>query len=134
MSRRISTREARRRGRLMWRALVAVTIGMFTLRVVWAVFAAFSDDPQNMPGWLWALAALVGPAALAVYWRPAYRVPQCLFHTGFASLVLGMGGAGWGSIAAPVISGATILGLCFVPRDGGWRARWGRDEPDAQRP
>src|SRR3712207_7430759 len=52
-----------------------------------------------------SVAALVAPVALAVYWRPAHRVPNCLFHTGVAAVLLGIGGLGWGSVAAPGIGG-----------------------------
>ena len=121
MSRQVSARVARRRGRLMWRVVVGVTIGMLVLRLLW-LLAALVVDSVPMPGWLWAVAALVGPVAVAVYWRPAYRVPTCLFSTGFAAVMLGIGGLGWGSVAAPVIAGATLLGLLAVPRDGGAEA------------
>lgn len=132
MSRTVSRRRARERGLLMWRVLVGVTVGMFVLRVVWAVVAAFSADPVGMPSVLWAVAALVAPVALAVYWQPGHRVPNCLFHTGAAAVLLGIGGLGWGSVAAPVISGLTIVGLCLAPGDGGRRARWGRGEAGAR--
>jgi hypothetical protein len=129
-----SKRQARRRGRQAMRALQVVTVGTFLVWGSWMCLGLFSDDPPVMPAIIWELAVLVAPAALAVYWRPAYRVPNCLWLTFCSATLLGMGGAGWGSWFAPVIAGATVLALLFAPRDGGRRAQWARRGPDAQRP
>jgi hypothetical protein len=118
-------------------ALGVVTGGMFIFQAVWAVGLGFREQgAPNIPAWPWTIAAFVAPVALAVYWRPAYRIPNCLFLTGACAVLLGLGGAVWGSTVAPVIGGATVLALCFAPRDGGWQARWGRGEEklDGRRP
>ena len=133
MSRVVSPAEARRRGRVMQRVLMFGAAGMLGLQAVWAAVAAFVDDPVNIPAALWAVAALVGPVAVAVYWRPAYRVPNCLFQTGAATFALGLSGVGWGSVVAPVIAGLTIVGLIVIPKDGPGRQQWGPDEPEIWR-
>lgn len=116
----------------MMLVLRTVTAGMFVLQAVWAIGLGFrAEGAPNMPAALWVAAVLVAPVALAVYWRPSYRVPNCLFLTGASALLLGLVGAGWGSVAAPVIGGLTLVALLFAPRDGGWRARWGRDDAAA---
>jgi hypothetical protein len=124
-----STRRARRRGAQTRTALGVVTGGMVTLQAVWAVALGFRDEgAPNIPAWPWSVAVLVAPLALAVYWRPAYRIPNCFFLTGASAAVLGFFGAVWGSTVAPVVAGATVLALLLAPRDGGWVARWGRDD------
>lgn len=126
MSRSSSKRRARERGRLAWRVLVGVTIGMLVLRLVWLVVAAFLDDPQPLPAWPWVVAALVAPAALVVFWRPSQRVPNCLAHTAFAAVLLGIGGLESGSPVPAVIAGATIVGVLLASRQ---HSRPGRAEP-----
>ncbi len=107
------------------RALQVVTIGMFVLLALWMCTGLFVDDVPRMPSVLWVVAVLVAPAALLVYWRPAHRVPECLFLTGASAFFLGLGGAAWGSWATPLIGGVTIVGWLVAPGDGG-RARSGR--------
>jgi len=121
----------RRRGRQMLTAVRVVTVGMVVLMVLWMLSGAFADPPP-MPPALWIAAVSVAPLALAVFWRPAYRVPNCLWLTGLSAWFLGLGGAGWGSVVAPVIGGATIVALFFVPRDGGRQVQWARDDAGAQ--
>ena len=124
---------ARRRGRQTRNALGVVTCGMLAFQALWAVALGFREQgAPNIPAWPWAVAVFVAPVALAVYWRPAYRVPNCFFLTGVSAVLLGLGGLLWGSVLAPAVGGATVLALCFAPRDGGWQAQWGRDEDDAQ--
>jgi hypothetical protein len=107
-----------------------VTIGTLGTLALYAVAAIPLDDPPPPPTWAWAIPVLVAPAALAVYWRPAYRVESCFFLTGVCAFFLGFIGFGWGSLAAPIIGGATIIAMLFAPRDGGWRERWGRAEAE----
>jgi hypothetical protein len=104
------------------RAVRIVTVGMFALLVPWYALGFVLDDPPVVPPALWVAAVLIAPAALAVYWRPAYRVPDGLFLTAMSAVLLGMGGAGWGSRVAPAIGALTLLAMVFVPR-----ARAGRD-------
>jgi hypothetical protein len=115
------------------RAVKWINIGTFATLAVYMVAAIPLDDPPPPPTWVWAVPALVAPAALAVYWRPAYRVESCFFRTGVCAFLVGYVGFGWGSLAAPVISGATIIAMFFAPRDGGWRERWGRAQADDDR-
>lgn len=117
-----SSRQARRRGIQSLQAVTVVTVSTFLLMAIWAVVAIFVDLPA-MPPLIWEVAVLVAPIALAVFWRPAYRVPNCLWLTFCSAFFLGLGGALWGSWIAPAIGGATILAMLFVPRDGGWKAR-----------
>ena len=121
--------QARLRGQQMLLALRIVTPGMYGLWIVFGIFGAFGLG-EGIPPWLWEAAVLVAPIALAVYWRPAYRVPDCLWLTFLSALLLGAGGAGWGSRVAPAIGGATLVAMLFVPRDparakksGTWRSR-----------
>jgi hypothetical protein len=107
-----------------------VTIGTVVGLTLYMIAAIFLDDPPPPPTWAWAVPVLVAPAALAVYWRPAYRVEGCFFFTGMSAVVLGFLGFGWGSVSAPIIGAVTIVAICFAPRDGGWRERWGRDEAE----
>ena len=123
-----SVRQARRRGRQAMVALRTVTVGVFAALAIYAVVAIFLTDPPPPPPWVWSVAVLVAPAVLAVYWRPAYRVPNCLFLTGASAFMIGLVGAGFGSLVAPVVGGLTLLALFFVPRDGGWQQQWGRDD------
>ena len=124
-----AARQVRHRGEQMMAVLRAVTVGTLTAFVAYVIVAAvFLTDPAPPPTWAWAVAVLVAPAALAVYWRPAYRVGRCFFLTGVTAFFLGFLGAGWGSLAAPIIGGATILAMLFAPRDGGRREARGRDE------
>jgi hypothetical protein len=111
--------QGRRLGERTLRALQVVTIGMFVLLAMWMCSGIFVDDVPRMPSLLWVVAVLVAPAALVVYWRPAHRVPECLFLTGASALFLSLGGAAWGSWVAPVIGGVTIVGLLVAPRDPG---------------
>lgn len=120
--------QAQRRGQRMLLALRIVTPGMYLLLVPLGILGAF-EVIDTVPTWLWEAAVLVAPIALAVYWRPAYRVPDCLWLTFLSALLLGAGGAGWGSRVAPAIGGATLVAMLFVPRDparaksGTWRSR-----------
>ena len=112
------------------RAVKWINIGTFAALALYMVAAIPLDDPPPPPTWVWAVPALVAPAALAVYWRPAYRVESCFLRTGVCAFWVGYVGFAWGSLAAPVISGATIIAMFFAPRDGGRRERWGRDEAE----
>jgi hypothetical protein len=124
-----ATRRTRRRGQQMKVALGVVAGGMAVFQAVWMVALGFREQgAPNIPAWPWSVAVFIAPVALAVFWRPAYRIPNCLFLTGACAVVLGFFGAVWGSTVAPVVAGATVLGLFLAPRDGGWVARWGRDD------
>lgn len=115
--------DPQRRGRQAMLALQIVTVGTFTLLVPWGALYFVLDHPPAVPTALWVAAVLVAPAALAVYWRPAYRVPNSLHLTGMSALLLGMGGANWGSRVAPAIGALTLLAMIFVPRDRNRRGR-----------
>jgi hypothetical protein len=131
---RNGTRHTRRVGRQARTVLGVITCGVFVGLALYAVTAAvmsigFSHDGlPPPPPWLFSLASFAPPAALAVYWRPAYRVPQCLFVTGACAFWVGFVGAGFGSVVAPVVGGLTIVATVFAPKDGGWRAQWGHDD------
>ena len=117
MTRPASRSSARQRGRQAMAVLRAVMIAVFVSLAVYAVVAIFLTDPPPPPAWAWSVAVLVAPAVLAVYWRPAYRVPNCLFLTGASAFMLGVVGAGFGSVVAPVVGGLTIVALFFAPKD-----------------
>lgn len=92
-----------------------VAPSVFCLLPVLAVLAAFGLV-DTVPPLLFEVTVLVAPVALAVYWRPAFRVPDGLWLTGLSALFLGMGGAGWGSVFAPVVGAATLLAMLVRPR------------------
>ena len=136
MSRAPATRsstEARRRGRQAMIALRTVAIGVFAALAIYAVVAIFLPDPPPPPPWVWSVAVLVAPAVLAVWWRPTYRVPNCLFLTGATAFMIGLVGAGFGSLVAPVVGGLTLVALFFAPRGGGQRAQQGRNGAEDDR-
>lgn len=95
--------------------LRVVTPGVFIVQVVLFVLGAFGAL-DSIPAEMYEVAVLVAPLALAVYWRPAFRVPEGLLLTGLSALLLGVAGAGWGSRMAPAVGAATLLGLLLVPR------------------
>jgi hypothetical protein len=118
---------AKRRGRLARMANLIGGAGVPGLHFLWGFPAIFMEG--GMPGIPWpffVLLALLPFGAMLVYWWPVYRVPQCTFHTGFAAVMTGVGGAGWHVWAAPIMSALTILGLILAPRDGGWKVQWPR--------
>jgi len=128
MSQLSAAAQAQRRGQQMLLALRIVAPGMYCLLVPLGILGAF-EIIDTVPSWLWEVAVLVAPIALAVYWRPAYRVPDCLWLTFLSAVLLGAGGFGWGSRVAPAIGGATLVAMLFIPRDparamsGTWRSR-----------
>lgn len=127
--RKSARRQARRRGEQMRILLGIVTGGMFCFQALWMGILGFREQgAPNIPAWPWTIAVFVAPLALAVWWRPAYRVANCFFLTCVSAVLLGFFGAVWGSLVAPVVGGATVLALLLAPRDGGWVARWGRDD------
>jgi hypothetical protein len=111
-----STDAARRRGRLAFRVLKWVTIGVFVALPVYAIVSGFLDDPPPPPPLVFSLAALVPPAVLAVFWRPVHRTEESLFLTGASAFLIGLVGAGFGSVVAPVVGGLTIVALFFAPK------------------
>jgi len=108
--------------------LRTVTVGTFAALALYAVVAGFMRGAPVPPTWAWAVAESAAPAALAVYWRPAYRVPDCFFLTGASAFFIGLVAFSFGAVVAPVMGLLTLLAMPFAPRDGGWRARWGRDD------
>lgn len=106
---------AQRTGLRVRTVLRVVAPGVFVLLALLAVLGAL-DVVAGVPPQLFAVTVLVAPTALAVYWRPAYRVPEGLLLTGLSALTLGVAGAGWGSVVAPAVGAATLVGLLLVPR------------------
>lgn len=113
------SRHARLKGRQALRAVRVVTVGTGVAMVLYAITAAFFSDPAIAPPALFVLPVLVPASAAVLFWRPAYRVPECLWLTGMSGFLLGFLGFGWGSRVAPALGLFTVLVVLLAPRDGG---------------
>lgn len=107
---------AARRGDAALLAVRIVAVTMVVVMLGWATLGLLDSTPPAMPAWLWAVAVLIAPAATVVAWDPATRVDDLVWTIFVAAVFLGMGGAGWGSWAAPVIGGLTAISLLFLPK------------------
>lgn len=125
MTRGSSTKAARRRGYQVLTAVRVTTVGAFVLMVLYGIAALPVDGklPGVVPAVGFTLCALVPAFAAAVYWRPAYRVPECVWLTSMSAVSLGLMGTAFGSYVATVLGGAALIALLARPRDGGTATR-----------